>query len=135
MDEREVRTIVDEMLTGLDPEFSYKVHHEQFTADMPQSGERLNRENLRAMQEHYPNPPTFTVRRVVGAGDVWVAEALGDYSGTLYHLAMIIEFRDGKIWKETRYYAEPFDPPAWRAQWVEPIDQPEPAVAAAVKEG
>ena len=123
MDEREVRAIVDEMLTGLDPEFSYKVHHEQFTADMPQSGERLNRENLRAMQEHYPNPPTFTLHRLVGAGDAWVVEALGDYSGKLYHLVMIIEFRDGKIWKETRYYAEPFDPPAWRAQWVEPIDQ------------
>jgi hypothetical protein len=129
MDEREVRAIVDEMLTGLDPEFSYKVHHEQFTADMPQSGERLNRENLRAMQEHYPNPPTFTIRRVVGAGDVWVAEALGDYSGKPYHLVMIAEFRDGKIWKETRYYAEPFDPPAWRTQWVEPIDQSEPAPA------
>jgi hypothetical protein len=44
----------------------------------------------------------------------------------------LIEFRDGKIWKETRYYAEPFDPPPWRAQWVEPIDKPEPAVPAAV---
>ena len=81
------------------------------------------------MQEHYPNPPTFTLRRVIGAGDVWVVEALGDYSGKLYHLVMIIEFRDSKIWKETRYYAEPFDPPAWRAQWVEPIDQSEPTPA------
>jgi hypothetical protein len=26
MEEREVRAIVEEMLTGLDPEFGYKVH-------------------------------------------------------------------------------------------------------------
>jgi hypothetical protein len=27
--------------------------------------------------------------------------------------------RDGKIWRDTRYYAEPFEAPEWRAQWVE----------------
>lgn len=125
MEEREVRDLLGRMLTDLDPAFGYEVHHERFTAEMPQSGERLNRDNLRAMQEAYPNPPTFQLRRVVGAGDVWVVEALGDYSGKLYHMVMIVEFRDGKIWKETRYYAEPFEPPAWRAQWVERIEQPQ----------
>jgi hypothetical protein len=34
---------------------------------------------------------------------------------------MIVEFRDGKIWRDARYYAEPFEPPAWRSPWVEPI--------------
>jgi hypothetical protein len=37
---------------------------------------------------------------------------------------MVVEFRDGKIWRDTRYYADPFEPPAWRAQWVEPIEPP-----------
>ena len=27
---------------------------------------------------------------------------------------MIVEFRGGKIWRDTRYYAEPFEAPAWR---------------------
>ncbi|HEV8651793.1 MAG TPA: nuclear transport factor 2 family protein [Actinomycetes bacterium] len=125
MEEREVRDLLERLLTDLDPAVHYEVHHERFTAEMPQSGERLNRDNLRAMQEAYPNPPTFQLRRVVGAGDVWVIEALGHYSGKLYHMVMIVEFRDGKIWKETRYYAEPFEPPAWRAQWVERIEQPQ----------
>ncbi|HZD68476.1 MAG TPA: hypothetical protein VFA45_06040 [Actinomycetes bacterium] len=40
-------------------------------------------------------------------------------------MVMIVEFRDRKIWGETRYYAEPFEPPAWRAQWVEPIQEPQ----------
>jgi len=25
--------------------------------------------------------------------------------------------------RETRYYADPFQAPAWRAQWVEPIEE------------
>ena len=92
--------------------------------EMPQSGERIRgRENMRAFQEAYPNPPTIEPRRVVGAGDVWVVEARSDYSGQIYHVALIVEFRDGKIWRDTRYYAEPFPPPAWRAQWVELIEE------------
>jgi hypothetical protein len=75
MQEREVRDLLKRMLTDLDPAFGYEVHHQEFTADMPQSGERLNRDNLRAMHENYPNPPTFQLRRVLGAGDVWVVEA------------------------------------------------------------
>ncbi len=31
----------------------------------------------------------------------------------------IMEFKNGKVVHETQYFADPFDPPAWRAQWVE----------------
>jgi hypothetical protein len=31
----------------------------------------------------------------------------------------IIELRDGKVLRETDYYAQPFQAPEWRAQWVE----------------
>jgi hypothetical protein len=30
-----------------------------------------------------------------------------------------MEFRDGKVARETQYFADLFDAPAWRAQWVE----------------
>jgi len=26
--------------------------------------------------------------------------------------------KDGKMWRDTRYYAEPFEAPAWRTQLV-----------------
>ena len=96
--------------------------------EMPQSGERIRgRERMRAFQEAYPNPPTIQPRRVVGAGDLGVIEARSDYGdGQVFNLAMIVEFRDGKIWRDTRYYAQPFEPPAWRAQWVEPMEDPPP---------
>jgi len=96
--------------------------------DMPQSGERIRgRDHMKAMQEAYPGPPTITVRRVVGSGDVWVVEGRSDYGGRIYHIANILEFREGKIIRETRYYADPFEAPAWRAQWVEPIEAEHPA--------
>jgi hypothetical protein len=34
----------------------------------------------------------------------------------------MVELRDGKIYRETAYFAEPFEPPAWRAKWVEKIE-------------
>ena len=37
----------------------------------------------------------------------------------------IMEFRDGKVVRERIYFGEPWEPPAWRAQWVEPMEEPE----------
>ena len=34
----------------------------------------------------------------------------------------IMEFRDGKVIRERIYFGEPWEPPAWRAQWVELFD-------------
>jgi hypothetical protein len=34
-----------------------------------------------------------------------------------------MEFRDGKVVRERIYFAEPWDPPEWRAQWVEPMGE------------
>jgi len=31
----------------------------------------------------------------------------------------IVELRDGMMFREIRYCAEPFEVPEWRAQWVE----------------
>jgi hypothetical protein len=35
---------------------------------------------------------------------------------------LIVELKDGKWWRDTRYYAEPFEAPEWRAQWVESME-------------
>ena len=36
-------------------------------------------------------------------------------------MVAIIELKNGKMWRDTRYYAEPFEAPQWRAEWVEPM--------------
>jgi hypothetical protein len=125
MDGQDNRLLLERYLAGLlDAEQEYALRHEDVVIDMPQSGERIRgRDHMKAMQEAYPGPPTITVRRVVGSGDVWVVEGRSDYGGRIYHITNILEFREGKIIRETRYYADSFQAPAWRAQWVEPIEK------------
>ena len=123
MNEQEVREVF-EQLERRGASTPYEVHPD-YVLEMPQSGERIRgRDNLQAYQQAYPNPPTIQLRRVIGAGDVWVVEAHNDYGGgQLYHVIDIVQYRDGKIWRETRYYAESFQAPHWRTQWVEPMEQ------------
>ncbi len=54
---------------------------------------------------------------------LWVAEAVIDYGeGQVFSVVLIIELKGGKMWRDTRYYAEPFEAPEWRAQWVERME-------------
>jgi len=39
-----------------------------------------------------------------------------------FEAVSIMEFRDGKVVRERIYYGEPWEPPEWRAQWVEPME-------------
>ena len=65
------------------------------------------------------------LRRLTGGGDVWFGESVIHYTdGKVVHGVTRVEFRDGRIWRETRYYAEPFEAPAWRSAWVERIEEP-----------
>lgn len=76
---------------------------------------------MRAMQEAFPTPPTLTLRRVLGAGPVWVVEGVNDYDGDVWHVVVILELDvEARIVRDTRYYARPLEPAGWRAQWVEP---------------
>src|SRR5438874_11907465 len=106
MDEQDNRLLLERYLAGLlDAEQEYALRHEDVVIDMPQSGERIRgRDHMKAMQEAYPGPPMITVRRVVGSGDVWVVEGRSDYGGRIYHIANILEFREGKIIRETLWW-------------------------------
>ena len=35
-----------------------------------------------------------------------------------------VEFREGKVFRETQYFGDPFEPWSGRARWVEPINEP-----------
>jgi hypothetical protein len=122
MDEQEVGRFLSELLPKLSPEDEYEIRHEDYVMEIPQSGERIRgREKMREFQEAYPNPPTMQLRRVIVREQLWVVEIVSDYGGRIYHPVLILELRDGKIFRDTRYYAEPFEAPEWRARWVEPM--------------
>jgi hypothetical protein len=123
MDEQEASHFLTELLPKLSPEEEYEIRHEDYVMEMPQSGERIRgREKMREFQEAYPNPPTMELRRVLVRDGLWVVKLVSDYGGQIYTPVLIIELRDGKMWRDRRYYAEPFEAPEWRAQWVEQME-------------
>jgi hypothetical protein len=124
MQEHEVRELFERLRTALDPAMEYEERHQDFLLELPQSGERMDRDGLRRLQKSFPSDmrPEIRLRRVTGGGDVWFAESIIHYAdGKVFHGVSRVEFRDGKIWRETRYYAEPFQVPEWRASWSKPV--------------
>jgi hypothetical protein len=110
---------------GLSPDEEYALRSAAFVMEMPQSGERIRgRDAMRSMQEAFPTPPqSVRVRRVVGAGRVWVLEGELDYGQGPWSAVVVIELdADGLVARETRYYTAKSEPPAWRSAWVERIE-------------
>lgn len=96
--------------------------HDEYVQEWPQSGERIvGRENALAIDRNYPGGlPAMTFRRTLAAEDLAVMEVGLRYAdGSEYLAVSILELRDGKVARETDYFARPFEPPEWRAQWVE----------------
>ena len=64
--------------------------------------------------------------RTIGCKDVWVNEYTIRYNEEKPHKVVgIMEFRDGRVFRERLYINEPWSPPAWRAQWVELMTEEE----------
>ena len=124
MEKAAVEAMLVTIFEAMDPDVEYELRHPDFQADMPQSGERFREPRSAAGDAaRLPEPPTITLRRVVGEGDVWVAEATSDYGERRFHTVVILEMEGDLILRETRYYTEPFEAPEWRAAWVESIPE------------
>jgi len=93
---------------------------EDIVLEYPQSGERFQgRENIATMNQSYSGStgtaPKPTLRRVLKPGQAWVIESTIDYGdGTPVSAVSIIEFEDGKVQRQTDYFANPFPAPDWR---------------------
>ena len=101
----------------------HDIYEDDAVCDYPQSGERiLRRSNLQAVRSHHPGKPSgFNVRRILGVGDLWITEYTIDYQGRSAFTVSIMEFRNGKVVHETQYFADPFEAPTWRSEWVQKI--------------
>ena len=125
MNEQEAHRFLTELFSSLSAQEEYELRHqEDYVMEMPQSGEAIRgRENMRSFQEAYPKPPNIQLRRVLVRDGLWVVEGINDYGGgQVFDVVLLIELRDGKMWRDRRYYAEPFEAPEWRAQWVERME-------------
>jgi len=60
---------------------------------------------------------------VLGGEDLFVVEGTVDYGdGIPVSYVGIGELRGGRVSRMTEYFANPFEPPAWRADFVERIE-------------
>jgi hypothetical protein len=101
-------------------EAEHDIYHDDAVLEYPQSGERIRgRRAIQASRFAQPNKKRFEVRRILGAGELWVTELVLTYDGTPTYTVSIMEFRDGKVARETQYFGDPFAPGPSRAQWVE----------------
>ena len=125
--DQEIRAALDQHWAASDAndfETEHLIYHEDAVLDYPQSGERTRgRSNIQNQRANQPNKKRFTVRRIVGSGDLWVTELILTYDGKPSCTVSIMEFTGDKVARETQYFADPFPAPAFRAQWVEPIDK------------
>ncbi len=124
MPDREIRAVLERHWAASaagDQVVEHEIYHDDVIVDYPQSGERIRgRVNIQALRSNHPARPSgFNGRRIVGAGDLWVTEYVITYNGRPTYTVSIMEFQAGRVARETQYFAEPFEPPAWRAQWVE----------------
>ena len=120
------------------------LRHENFVARWPQSGEVVRgHDKWVEITQRYPQSggdvgevhggEKPTVRRVQtplplgppilamgGPGNSFTLEGKIRYpDGTTYCVVSICKVEGGKVVSETSYFAEPFDPPEWRADLVE----------------
>lgn len=119
------------------------LRHADWTSDWPQSGERVRGDtNMRGIIDHFPGgqpevhtghlvgsedrwvmTPMYSVLRVVGSGDSWWADGTIKYpDGSTWFYVAFFELRDGKVYRETEYFAAPFEAPDWRRPFVERMD-------------
>jgi hypothetical protein len=126
MDERAAHEFLTELYSLLSAEAEDRIRHDEYTMEWPQSGERLRgRDTMRAFQESNAGsrPPRWP-RRVLVREGLWVVEGSVDYGGGRdLDFVLILELREGKVFKETRYYAEPFEASEERAEWFERMER------------
>ncbi len=101
----------------------HQIYRDDAVLDYPQSGERIRgRANIEASRAAQPNTKRFTVRRMLGGGDLWISELVLTYDDQPFYTVSIMEFEGSEVVHETQYFSDPFEPGPSRAQWVERRD-------------
>ena len=127
MGDEEIRAALQQHWIASDAndfEVEHDIYRDDAVLDYPQSGERIRgRRRIQESRTVQPNKKRFFVRRIIGNGDLWVTEFVLTYDGSPSYTVSIMEFRDGKIARETQYFCDPFEPGPSRAHLVELVHE------------
>jgi hypothetical protein len=110
-----------------DTNTEHDIYADDSICDYPQSGERiLGRKNLQALRSHHPGKPSgFQIKRIVGNANLWITEYTIVYKEQRAYTVSVMEFGpNAKVIHETQYFADPFEAPAWRKQYVQQTTNP-----------
>ncbi|MBI3227069.1 MAG: nuclear transport factor 2 family protein [Mycolicibacterium cosmeticum] len=123
MDDRDIRHALETHWAASDEndfDAEHRIYRDDAVLEYPQSGERIRgRANIQASRTAQPNAKRFTLRRIVGAGDLWISELVLTYDGEPSYVVSIMEFDAGAVIRETQYFGDPFPPGPSRAQFVD----------------
>src|ERR1700719_2346521 len=121
--DQEIRAALDQHWAASDASdfvTEHLIYREDAVLEYPQSGEPTRGpSNIQGQRASQPSKKRFTIRRIIGGGDLWVTEFILTYDGKPSYTVSIMEFSGDKVARETQYFADPFVAPALRAQWVE----------------
>ena len=105
-----------------DIETEHAIYAADAVLDYPQSGERFRgRSRIQAQRGGHPAERHFTIRRIQGAGNLWVSECVITYDGVPTYSVSIMEITEGLVAHETQYFADPFPAAPGRAALAESI--------------
>ena len=91
---------------------AYRTIHENYPGGFP----RFENISVAGPQDRFVMTPAFTIVRMAGTDDLWLVEARVRYGdGSEWCMAKVLELRDGKVHRETDYWAPVQERPEWRA--------------------
>src|SRR6201996_9414919 len=94
--DQESRAALDQHWAASDAndfETVHLIYHEDAVLEYPQSGERTRgRRNIQSQRSSQPSKKRFTIRRILGGGDLWVTEFVLTYDGKPSYTVSIMEF-------------------------------------------
>src|SRR6202035_1422982 len=83
MKDQEIRAALDHHWAASDAsdfEGEHEIYREDAVLEYPQSGERISgRRKIQSSRAAQPNRKRFAVRRIIGAGNLWVTEYVLTY--------------------------------------------------------
>src|SRR5271169_5242528 len=93
--DQEIRAALDQHWAASDANdfvTEHLIYHEDAVLDYPQSGERTRgRSNIQNQRASQPSKKRFTVRRMIGGGDLWITEFTLTYDGKPSYTVSIME--------------------------------------------
>ena len=104
--DQEIRAALDQHWAASDHandfETEHRIDHEDAVLEYPQSGERTRgRSNIQNQRASQPNKKRFSIRRIIGGGDLWVTEFILTYDGKPSYTVSVMEFKGDKVARET----------------------------------